>query len=208
MVLPKHPPESPKEKFSSESSFLASLDGDEAEVPVPDRLHRKSKQKQLVSQLKLSQMIGILLWLNREDMISSGGKTRLLYLQKRASFEAIEAGLKFASRLQSEFKLTLDFKPHANELNRMPQSRRYRKLEPRRIGVGYRDKGTLPDPSSAARRKTTEESFILLADLPELLQQFIHQHLPESLEEDWVDLEEVQGFLNRFLEIQETQLLS
>ena len=163
----------------------------EAEVPVPDRLYQKGFSKELTSRLKLSQKIGLLLWLNREGLISEGGKERLLYLQRKSSFEAIEAGLKSALRLSEEKKLSLDFKPHMVELNRRPQSRRYRVAEKRRIGIGYRDKGTLPVQSSRERIKSTEEAFINIESLSEKKQFLIKTLMPSSLEEDWVDLEEV-----------------
>ena len=77
------------------------------------------------------------------------------------------------------------------ELNRRPQSRRYRVAEKRRIGIGYRDKGTLPVQSSRERIKSTEEAFINIESLSEKKQFLIKTLMPSSLEEDWVDLEEV-----------------
>jgi len=99
----------------------------EAEVPVPDRLFPKKKSKGLLLRLKLSQKIGLLMWMNRTDQLSRGGEERLLYLQKKASIEAISAGLRFANRLTQEKKLQNDFRPHMAELNRMPQSKRFRR---------------------------------------------------------------------------------
>lgn len=163
----------------------------ETEVPVPDRLFHKRRSKELLNSLKLSQKIGLLLWLNKNEALSEGGKERLLYLQRKASEEAILAGLKFSSRLQKEEKLRLDFKPHMVELNRRPQSRRFRVSEKRRIGIGYRDKGTLPDIQSKLRNQTQEESFIFLSDLPEMLQEMLYNLMPSSIEGEWVDLEEI-----------------
>jgi len=174
------------------SDFLTEEET-EAEVPVPDRLLPRRSYQAIVAKLKLSQKIGLLLWLNREGILSLGGKQRLLYLQEKASFEAISAGVKFAERLSLEGKLQSDFKHAARELNRRPQSKRFRSREKRRIGVGYRDKGTLPVVSNSARRRTIEESFIPTRTLPEEMILLLRILAPASLTEDeeWVDLQEV-----------------
>jgi hypothetical protein len=184
------------------SVFVTSVDylteaerESEADVPVPDRLLPRSVSLRLVGKLKLSQKVGILIWLNREGLITLGGRERLLYLQAKASFEALEAGLKFARRLTSDKKLRSDFKHQMRELNRRPQSRRFRQSEPRRIGVGYRDKGTLPERSHSARRSTQEEAFIPSHLVPPLLRESIRLVYPAFLTEDgeWVDLTKVPG---------------
>jgi len=162
----------------------------EADIPVPDRLLPTRQYRQLVAALRLSQKIGLLIWMNRRGILSLGGKERLLYLQAKASFEALEAGLRFAQRLTREEKLQSDFKHQMRELNRRPQSKRFRQSETRRIGVGYRDKGMLPEPSLRARRAAWEESFIPTESIPRQILEFLLGHLPESLTEDeeWVDL--------------------
>jgi len=162
----------------------------EADIPVPDRLLPTRRYRELVARLRLSQKIGLLIWLNRENLLSLGGRERLLYLQAKASFEALEAGLKFARRLSEEKKLQSDFSHHMRELNRRPQSKHFRQSQNRRIGVGYRDKGMLPELSLRARREAWEESFLRMETLPEQMQEILLGHLPESLTEDgeWVDL--------------------
>jgi hypothetical protein len=165
----------------------------EADIPVPDRLLSKREYLRLVGTLKLSQKIGLLLWLNRSDLLSLGGKERLLYLQAKASFEALEAGLRFAQRLSKEEKLQSDFKHHMRELNRRPQSKRYRQSEVRRIGVGYRDKGMLPEFSSRARRLAQEESFIPSSQIPSEIVELLQKLQPACFTEegDWIDLSEI-----------------
>jgi len=167
----------------------------EADVPVPDRLLPKEVSLRLVGKLKLSQKVGLLVWLNRAGLITLGGRERLLYLQAKASFEALEAGLKFARRLSQEEKLRSDFKHQMRELNRRPQSKRFRQSEARRIGVGYRDKGTLPDFSHGARRRTQEDAYIPSHLVPKLLLDAIQLVYPTYLTEDgeWVDLTKVPG---------------
>lgn len=162
----------------------------EADIPVPDRLLPTRRYRELVAALRLSQKIGLLIWMNREGILSLGGKERLLYLQAKASFEALEAGLRFARRLTEEKKLQSDFKHQMRELNRRPQSKHFRQSQSRRIGVGYRDKGMLPEQSLRARRAAWEESFIPFELLPRKIKDFLLGHLPESLteNEEWVDL--------------------
>jgi hypothetical protein len=161
----------------------------EAEVPVPDRLFPKAKSKWLVDRLKMSQRIGLLLFLNRIGQLSPGGEERLLYLQQRAPFSAIEAGLAFAQRLLSEKKLKSDFKHQIIELNRRPQSKHFRRYETSRIGIGYRDKGTLPEESSIFRRRADEDSFVLIEDLPVELFLYVAEQIPDSVVDGtWLDL--------------------
>jgi len=178
------------------SDYRTELERDsEADIPVPDRLLPRHQSLRLVGALKLSQKVGILLWLNREGLLSLGGRERLLYLQAKASFEALEAGLKFARRLSEERKLQSDFRHQMRELNRRPQSRHFRQTEARRIGVGYRDKGMLPEVSLRARRQAWEESFVPAGLVPTLVRNAIHLVHPHCLTEDgeWVDLSMLPG---------------
>jgi hypothetical protein len=167
----------------------------EADIPVPDRLLPKRRSQELVRMLKLSQMIGLLLWLNRSELITLGGRERLLYLQAKASFEAIEAGLRFARRLSQEEKLRSDFRHQMRELNRRPQSKHFRQSEARRIGVGYRDKGMLPGSSSGARTAAQKDSYIPSHLVPKILRDALQLVTPACLtaDEEWVDLSMVAG---------------
>lgn len=168
--------------------LLEKDENPETEVPVPERPISKTRLQYLVYRLRLSQKIGILLHLNRIGELSPGGKVRLLYLQEKASFEAISAGLRFAQRLEAESKLQSDFRKHGVELNRRPQSRRFRVREASRIGIGYRDKGTLPENSASPRRKADESCWVYLQDLPEEIGQLLSIAYSEGVEGDWFDL--------------------
>jgi len=180
----------------------------EAEVPVPDRLCQKEESHFLLSQLRLGQKIGILVWLNQAGVLSPGGGERLLYLQARASIEAIASGLKFAQRLLEEKKLQSDFKHQIVELNRRPQSRRFRRFEASRIGIGYRDKGTLPEETSVHRAKAQEAGWIFLHDLSLETQGVITTLIPPYLREgDWIDLQELTHFLDENEELRGLILL-
>jgi hypothetical protein len=192
------------------SDYLSESERDaEADIPVPDRLLPKWRYRRLVEKLRLSQKIGLLLWLNREGLLSIGGRERLLYLQAKASFEALEAGLKFARRLSMEKKLQSDFKHQMRELNRRPQSKHFRQIEGRRIGIGYRDKGMLPGISLRARRQSWEESFIPTESVPMKLMEFLRKYLPACLTEDeeWVDLSMFSGTFGSEGDIEKETLL-
>lgn len=173
-----------------EEFTLPARENSEAAKPVPTILHPVSKSKNVVSRMKLSQKIGYLLFLHRMGSLSPGGQERLLFLQERAPLEAISAGLAFCQRLLENDKLRSDFRRAAELLNSRPSSKRFRKSETRRIGVGYRDKGSAPDESLRARRLSTLESFVFLADISEVLIQEIQSEFPSCLTEDgeWVDL--------------------
>lgn len=179
------------------SDYMTESERDaEAEIPVPDRLLPKREYQRLVGCLKLGQKIGLLLWLNRQGLLTLGGKERLLYLQAKCSFEALEAGLRFARRLSEEPKLQSDFQHQMRELNRRPQSKHFRQTsDSRRIGVGYRDKGILPEQSLAARRAATEEAFVPVDSVPQDLLNVLKRYLPACLTEDgeWVDLSVFPG---------------
>lgn len=167
----------------------------EADIPVPDRLLPKEVSRRLVGMLKLSQMVGLLIWLNRENLITIGGRERLLYLQAKASYEALEAGLRFARRLSDDKKLQSDFRHQMRELNRRPQSKHFRKTEARRIGVGYRDKGMLPEVSHGARTAAQKDAYVSSSLVPPLLMNAIKLAHPSFLTADgeWVDLSMVAG---------------
>jgi hypothetical protein len=107
----------------------------------------------------------------------------------------LEAGLRFARRLTEEAKLQSDFQHQMRELNRRPQSKTFRQSESRRIGVGYRDKGMLPEQSLRARRMAWEESFLPTESIPEVLLSVLQKYLPACLTEDgeWVDLSVFPG---------------
>lgn len=179
-----------------QSDYLTEAERDaEADIPVPDRLLPLREYRRLVGALRLSQKIGLLIWLNRQGLLTLGGKERLLYLQAKASFEALEAGLRFARRLTEEEKLQSDFMHQMRELNRRPQSKHFRQSEARRIGVGYRDKGMLPEQSLNARKAAQAESFVHVGDIPEGVIEVLKKVLPSCLTEDgeWVDLSVFPG---------------
>ena len=139
-------------------------------------------------KLSLGQQIGVLVWMNRVDLLSTKGEERLLFLQSKAPWGALDAGMKFAQRLEGDEKLQLDFYPYMVALNCHPSTKRLRVWrQTSRIGVGYRDKGTLPSLSTGARRKATEDAWILKEEIPGPLLAII-ESMPELVEGEWVDL--------------------
>lgn len=164
----------------------------EADVPVPGRLLPAEKIRLIVGGLKRSQKIGLLCWLSSVGLLSLGGRERLLGLQSSASFEALAAAERFARRLATNEKLQLDFRPAMRWLNSRPsRTATFRRMEKRRIGIGYRDKGTLPTPSSRERIQAVRDAFVPFWDLPDYTQRAILSILPFSLTEDgsMVDLQ-------------------
>lgn len=138
--------------------------------------------------LSLGQQIGCLLWLNRVDLLSTKGEERLLFLQSKAPWGALEAGMRFARRLDVEEKLQLDFYPAMVVLNCHPSTKRLRNWrQTSRIGVGYRDKGTLPSLSTGSRREAQEQAWVRMEDIPLHLRRLI-EAFPVLVEGEWVDL--------------------
>jgi len=177
-----------QEENDSQSLFFDKR----ADVPVPDRLLPAKKSKRIYNQLKLSQMIGLLLFLNRNNEISYQGEERLIWLQSKASIDALSAAVSFLRRLETEDKLKSDFRHQLIESNRFPHSRRFRLSQTSRIGVGYRDKGTLLPNHKKGPRESDSEGVVFIYDLPPVFQNLV-EHLnlnPENGE--WVDLGEVR----------------
>lgn len=154
--------------------------------------HRAQVRK--AGPLKLSQQIGLLLWLNRKDLLSTRGEERLLFLQSKAPWGALDAGMKFAQRLEQEPKIQLDLYHWMVVLNCFPSTKRFRAFQTRRIGVGYRDKGTLPSLSTAARRGAETEAWVHESQIPESLRSLLFLQ-PSLSEGEWVDLPELVQFL-------------
>lgn len=154
---------------------------------------REASEK--MGRLKLSQEIGVLVWGNRHGLITDLGRERLLFLQEKASYEAISAGINFSRRLEGSVKLVLDFYPRLVSLNSRGSSRRLRLFRKRRIGVGYRDKGTLPAPEEKARREVIRDSWIMSWDLHNIIEDTNLAIPPELVEGDWIDLPGLVTFL-------------
>ena len=147
--------------------------------------HRDRARKN--GDLPLSKQIGTLLWLNRMDLLSVRGSERLLFLQSKAPWSALSQGMEFAQRLEKEEKLQSDLYHWMVTLNCFRVTKALRLFRVRTLGVGYRDKGTLPSPSTSAVRKAQEQSWVPKDQLPEVLVTMIDPS-SDLLEGEWVDL--------------------
>lgn len=156
--------------------------------------------------LKLSQQIGLLLWLNRKDLLTTKGEQRLLFLQSKAPWGALDAGMAFALRLESDSKLQNDLYHWMVVLNCFPSTKRFRTYQTRRIGVGYRDKGTLPSTSARERRLAEEGAWVHREALPEPVRAQLSLS-PNLTEAEWVDLPELARFLTETWTPEDLRLL-
>jgi hypothetical protein len=156
--------------------------------------HRRQVRK--TGPLKLSQQIGLLLWLNRHDLLSVRGEERLLFLQSKAPLGALDAGLKFVIRLEQEPKLRSDLYHWMVVLNCFPSTKRFRAFQARRMGIGYRDKGTLPSTSVAARREAETGAWVHQSQIPDSVRSLLFLQ-PSLSEGEWVDLPELVLFLQQ-----------
>lgn len=147
--------------------------------------HRNRARKN--GDLPLSKQIGVLLWLNREELLSIRGSERLLFLQSKAPWSALSQGLEFAQRLSREEKLQSDLYHWMVTLNCFRTTRALRSFRVRTLGVGYRDKGTLPSKSATSVRRAQEDSWVPRDQLPEAIVALIHPS-SDLLEGEWVDL--------------------
>jgi hypothetical protein len=170
------------------------------------RLAYHNREARKNGDLRLGQQIGILLWLNRVDLLSNRGEERLLFLQAKAPWGALDAGLQFAQRLSSEPKLQLDFYHWMVLLNCFPVTKKLRVFRANRIGVGYRDKGTLPSPSAGAVSRANEHAWVQKDLLPKEIQSFISP-ATNLVEGEWVDLPGLVELLQSGLSPDEIRLL-
>jgi len=167
--------------------LLSAPEVEELRHTTPSRIAYHQSFSRKGGRIRLSQQVGILLWLNDHCLLDEfGGARRLLRLQRQASFEALVAALKFRERLHSTPKLQRDFFHHAVLLNQyVPGGFSYTPPLKRRMGVGYRDKGSLPEPSISARKRADKSVWFLTEDIGvELADGF-------PREGDWVDLSEI-----------------
>lgn len=193
-----------KEWNSLEISQVPHLDEVEAEVPVPENPTPKqlAKSRLVVSQMKISQKIGFLLLLNSLGILNRYGVRRLIRLQDSQSLEALESGYEFFQRLLSDEKLQKDFWIARFQLQSVYRLKKQPPLpEVRRIGVGYRDKGTLPSDSQRERQLANQESFLYLRDFDKEVRDTLKAHCDYLIVEgEWLDLTGLSELDPRFLE--------
>lgn len=180
-------PTSLPEESRTEMIYPSSLVTEKLRQTFPSRLAYHQGKVFRGGELPLSKQIGVLLWLNDLELLTeAGGRRRLIKLQSKASIEAFYAALLFRRRLQTSAKLQKDVFHHAVLLNsHTPEVPPFRRKQKRRIGVGYRDKGTLPKPSGRARREADQSAWFFIEDVGRELADGFPQ------EGDWVDLSDI-----------------
>lgn len=176
----------------------------EAEVPVPECLRNRSKELATVSSLKVSQKVGILLYLLEMNPHHENLCLRMAHLQSIASLEAILSGVRFRDRLKNDKKFAQDNKHNFFYfISNFFSKRKWRKPRMARIR-GYRDKGTLPDQNLRSRRKAQKEAYMSILPFEEKTVEFLKENLPDSaFEGDQIDLTVAREFLNEEFEVLE-----
>jgi hypothetical protein len=113
----------------------------------------------------------------------------------------------YAQLLDTETKRVHDQYHWIMVLNCHPTTRRLRIHRARRIGVGYRDKGVLPDKSSGARKSADAAAWVHWDSLPEHIQELLSALSASSVEGEWVDLPDLVSNLQSGLGTSELRLL-
>jgi hypothetical protein len=180
-----------------------SPDGAELESPEPESLSPWEEENQrqnplsviahaenslkFSGQLRLGRTVGLLLYLeSREGLTTYGGRPRLAQLQKQCSLETLLSAVKFRDSLLVDEARAKSFRYHAVVLNRPFQKKNTPVTATQRIGVGYTDKGTAPDPSNQARKKASVPELLWFDDVRYLYNVQDHLDLLHR-EGGWVD---------------------
>lgn len=135
------------------ASLKNKRDGQTASRPastLPSSLPILAKSGWLKPTIQLAMLIG----LRRQDLLTVGGERRFHRMLASQSTSVISA-----AHLRSE-KISTDpsFDLLRQWVNRPFSFHQFHKKEKRRIGVGYRDKGTLPPSHRSGRNQRTEDS--------------------------------------------------
>jgi len=114
---------------------------------------------------KPSIQLGAILYLRDRGDLNLNGERRLHKLLKNISSEEISAAFRHKEKIS---KFPEAFGPLLRWCTRPLHFRPYHKKEKRRIGVGYRDKGSLP-PSHSRHRVFGEQDLLYLGEEKEFL---------------------------------------
>lgn len=117
---------------------------------------------------KPSIQLGALLYLRSRGDLSLNGKRRMHKLINNVSHLEVSASLSHQEKIS---KSPESFGALLRWSQRPLSFRPYRKSERRRIGVGYRDKGSLP-PSHSRGRVFGEQGLLYLGEEKEFLSQY------------------------------------
>lgn len=137
---------------------------------------------------KLSGKIAVLLYLHRRGDLPRPAQEVFLDLLSKAPLSAIEQVPEKTLRLEEDDRYYSSMIKEIQHALTLRKPRPPKLPEPRRIAVGYRDKGTSPDNSSRAQRKAEEGSWIDLRDVHQVLAGFLQDEFPQAVEGFLFDL--------------------
>jgi hypothetical protein len=148
------------ELYSSERIGQTATHSDRT---LPDDTYKVIKS----GWIKPSIQLGALLYLRSRGDLTLGGKRRLHRLLNRISPEEVFAALRHQEKIS---KSPQSFEVLLRWIQRPLHLRQYFRKERRRIGVGYRDKGSLP-PSHSRNRVFGEQGLLYLGEEKEFLSE-------------------------------------
>ena len=135
--------------------------------PVSETQAQKA-QKPTGAPLRLSRQVGLLLSTAEIFGLSEWQKRRLRTLTKQLSPEGVLAASRYANYLRANLETYQSLWSWVVYLSRPHRGLgEYSKKPKRRMGVGYRDKGSKPDASKRSRDEANNLTWIYEADLPE-----------------------------------------
>lgn len=108
--------------------------------------------------MKPSIQLGALLYLESRGELTLHGKRRLHRLLRNISSQEVEASQRHKERISKSPK---SFGVLLRWIQRPLSFQSFKRRERRRIGVGYRDKGSLPPSHSQGRRERPDEAIYL-----------------------------------------------
>lgn len=127
------------------STQQVQLDGSGQTHRSAEPPHSATRPLHKVKRLKTSSFLGYLLFLQRNKQLSEDQERFLLKLQGKVKFEELEAAILLLKKLlgspRSAARSKEDLELALRKCGRLPA--KSRTPEVRRIGVGYRDKGSL-----------------------------------------------------------------
>lgn len=152
--------------------------------------HDSSRQKTSssyprVQRLKRSTRIGVFLYLARQGHMSTEQRAFLAHLQGKANFDELARAIKVYKDLCSSERLRARLQIEKRHIPAEPSPPRPK--EQRRIGIGYRDKGSLRPP----HRPTKPGEITVSSDQEALLQQQLKWVPQELLEGQRMTSDEV-----------------
>lgn len=158
------------------------------------RAESNAVQQRKISRLRTSTYLGMLLLLTEQGKLSEDQRRYVRKLQASVKFSELEKAISLVSKLRESPRSLARARVELERLQRdCPRIDAKSNLpEPRRIGVGYRDKGSLrlphEDHDVPSRSWWSQDIEFLLLDPPE--------------EPQWIASEQLIGMDQQNLEIQ------